>query len=304
MNNLFNISEEEKNRIRGLHLNESNNKKISSILVEQEDAAIEIVTFNCTPKGCVDPGDGTGSFTDKQKCSTACNEYNKTIKDLTSRGFILGDAPGDEKTQVVTTPSGDEVTYHLSAKATSSSTDVDAAGGVSDSGTSKQQIKDFRTVATEKFNNITQELVGDLMNVYSSKNTRNKQIVDKKGFWGIGKGGLVGQIALTAGKVEMIWDYNKRKRALSKIQGMKFEVVDKRDPKYQTEKTMCSPKQILYYFTKKNDEGEIRFGCDSKKKLYVTAMKNDKDQWNPVMQELYKEVLWFNNQIGLAPSTN
>lgn len=304
MNHLFNISEEEKNRIRGLHLKEFNNKKISSILVEQTDPGETIVTFNCTPKGCVDPGDGTGNFTDKQECSTACNEYNKTIKDLISRGFILGDAPGDEKTQKVTTPSGDEVTYHLSATATSSTADVDAEDADADGGTSKQRIKDFKTIATEKFNNITQELVGDLMNVYSSKNTRDEEIVDKKGFWGFGKGGLVGQISITAGEVGMIWDYNKRKRELSTIKGMKFTVVDKRDPKYQTEKTMCSPKQILYYFTKKNDEGEIRFGCDSKKKLYVTAMKNDKDQWNPVMQALYKEVLWFNKQIGRAPSTN
>ena len=33
--NIFNVSDEEKNRIRGLHLTESSNKKISSVLSEQ-----------------------------------------------------------------------------------------------------------------------------------------------------------------------------------------------------------------------------------------------------------------------------
>ena len=35
MTNLFQISEEEKNRIRGLHITESKDKRISSLLTEK-----------------------------------------------------------------------------------------------------------------------------------------------------------------------------------------------------------------------------------------------------------------------------
>lgn len=41
MTNLFNLSQEEKNRIRGLHLNESNDKRITSLLNEQSSTAAE-----------------------------------------------------------------------------------------------------------------------------------------------------------------------------------------------------------------------------------------------------------------------
>ena len=36
MKNIFNVSDDEKSRIRNLHLTESDNKKLSSVLGEQE----------------------------------------------------------------------------------------------------------------------------------------------------------------------------------------------------------------------------------------------------------------------------
>jgi len=121
---------------------------------------------------------------------------------------------------------------------------------------------------------------------------------------GIGSGGLVSQISITAGGVTPTWKINKRKRALSTITGFKFTVVDKRKPTELTKKSMCIPKQIIYYFTKTNKDGRIRFACDKDVKLYVSAMSNGVDQWNPVMEDLYKATQWFNTQVGLPPNTN
>lgn len=306
MNNLFNISEEEKNRIRGLHIVESDNKKISSILAEQEVVTIE--TFNCEPEGCVDPKDGTGAFSSTTDCEVVCKEYNEKIIDLKSRGFVLDGedgyvVTGDEETEEVEIPGvGTTITYYL--KPTTNQTNLDDKGGDDKSKESLQQVKNFKKVATQKFNTITETLVGDLLNVYTSKNTRNKQITDKKGFLGIGSGGLVSQISITAGGVTPTWKINKRKRALSTITGFKFTVVDKRKPTELTKKSMCIPKQIIYYFTKTNKDGRIRFACDKDVKLYVSAMSNGVDQWNPVMEDLYKATQWFNTQVGLPPNTN
>ena len=44
MNNLFNLSNEEKNRIRGLHLTESKDKRFTSVLCEQKNVSSEM---NC-----------------------------------------------------------------------------------------------------------------------------------------------------------------------------------------------------------------------------------------------------------------
>ena len=308
MNNLFNISEEEKNRIRGLHIVESDNKKISSILVEQDvDAIIE--TFNCEPEGCVDPKDGTGAFSSTTDCEVVCKEYNEKIIDLKSRGFVLDGeegyvVTGDEETEEVEIPGVEEtITYYL--KPTANQTDLNNKGGKgSKDKKATQQVKNFKQVAAQKFNKITEQLVGDLLNVYSSKGTRDNQTVDKKGFFGIGSGGLVSQISITQGAVSPTWDINKRRKSLSTINGFKFSVVDKRNPGDVTEKSMCVPKTIIYYFTKNNNKGQIRFSCDKKKKLYVTAMSNGVDQWNPVMKEMYEVTKWFNTQVGLPPNTN
>ena len=311
MNNLFNISEEEKNRIRGLHIVESDNKKISSILSEQEVVTTAVVsaTFNCVPEGCVDPKDGTGAFSSTTDCEVVCKEYNEKIIDLKSRGFVLdGDegyvVTGDEETEEVELPGVEgTITYYL--KASTNQTNLDDKGGEDEkSNESLQQVKDFKKIAVQKFNTITEALVGDLLNVYTSKNTRNKQITDKKGFLGIGSGGLVSQISITAGGVTPTWKINKRRRALSTITGFKFTVVDKRKPTDLTKKSMCIPKQIIYYFTKTNKEGRIRFACDKGVKLYISAMSNGVDQWNPVMQDLYKATQWYNKQLLLAPNTD
>ena len=302
MNNLFNISEEEKNRIRGLHLVESNNKKISSILVEQDE--VTIVTINCVEEGCVDPGDGTGKFTGETAmadCEAVCGAYNEKIKDLTEKGFILADetyvAEDGDKVEEVITPNGVTVKYYSRA------IEVDDAGG-DDTETATQQVKNFKEKATQKFNEITQPLVGDLLNIYTSKNTRDKKQVDKKGFLGIGRGGLVTQLTIKAGGVAPTWKINPRQRNLSTITGFKFSVVDKRRPKDLTKKSMCIPKQIIYKFTKENKAGMIRFACDTSEKLWVSAMSNGVDQWNPVMQELYKASQWFNKQTLLPPNTD
>ena len=225
MNNLFNISEEEKNRIRGLHIVESDNKKISSILVEQDD--VTIATFNCEPEGCVDPKDGTGAFSSTTDCEVVCKEYNEKIIDLKSRGFVLDGeedyvATGDEETEEVEIPGVEgTITYYL--KPTASQTDLNDKGGEDDkTKESLQQVKNFKKVAAQKFNKITEQLVGDLLNVYSSKRTRDNQTVDKKGFLGIGSGGLVSQISITQGAVSPTWDINKRRKSLSTINGFKF----------------------------------------------------------------------------------
>ena len=289
MNKLFNISEEEKNRIRGLHIVESDNKKISSILVEQND--VTIATFNCVPEGCVDPKDGTGTFSSTTDCEVVCKEYNEKIIDLKSRGFVnpLEDGEdyvvtGDEESVDVEIPGVEgTITYHL--KPTSNQTNL-SKGGDKETKKATQQVKNFKKVAQQKFNKVTEQLVGDLLNVYSSKGTRNKQTVDKKGFLGVGGGGLISQISITQGAVTPTWDINKRRKSLSTINGFKFTVVDKRAQSEITDKSMCVPKTIIYYFTKNNNEGEIRFSCDRKKKLYITAMSNGVDQWNPVMKEM------------------
>ncbi len=44
MTNLFNLSNEEKNRIRGLHLTESKDKRFTSVLCEQKNVSSEM---NC-----------------------------------------------------------------------------------------------------------------------------------------------------------------------------------------------------------------------------------------------------------------
>ena len=73
MNNLFNLSNEEKNRIRGLHLTESKDKRFTSVLCEQKSVSV--------PSNCVMVSFGRGE-------SQIDTEIDRNIVELLDKGMM------------------------------------------------------------------------------------------------------------------------------------------------------------------------------------------------------------------------
>jgi|TARA_B100000700_G_C15052424_1_gene860980 hypothetical protein len=73
MNNLFTLSEQEKNRIRGLHLTESKDKRLTSVLCEQKSVSV--------PSNCVMVSFGRGE-------SQIDTEIDRNIVELLDKGMM------------------------------------------------------------------------------------------------------------------------------------------------------------------------------------------------------------------------